>query len=67
MTAAAAERVRATLVGIDGREVGRLVDRFMTAGETVDLALDTSHLSRGVYFLVVEASGTRRAHGLVVR
>ncbi|MDA0873864.1 MAG: PQQ-dependent sugar dehydrogenase [Bacteroidetes bacterium] len=67
ITAAAAERVRATLVGIDGREVGRLVDRFMTAGETVDLALDTSHLSRGVYFLVVEASGTRRAHGLVVR
>ena len=67
ITSSGTGRTRARLVAVDGKEVASLLDRVLVAGETAEIQLDTASLPRGAYFLIVDAPGGRRAHGLIVR
>jgi glucose/arabinose dehydrogenase len=67
ITAASAGRVSAELVAVDGRMVNKVMDRFMTSGESIQISVDTPRLPAGVYFLVVTSEREREVLPVVVR
>jgi hypothetical protein len=47
--------------------VNKVMDRFMTSGESIQISVDTPRLPAGVYFLVVTSEREREVLPVVVR
>lgn len=60
-------RISVDLVAVDGRAVASVLNRFMAAGETLDVQIATPDLPAGVYFLVVQSQGSRRTLPFIVQ
>lgn len=60
------QHLRADVVDVTGRQVKRLLDRPVTAGERVSLQLQTGAWSSGVYFLRVEGNSFTETRKVVV-